>query len=101
MKAAVMALGAALLAACSTGPAAAAGAQVCTARAGLLAALEKRHGQHPVAVGVTNDGQLIEVVTEQSGRTWSIVVTEPGGESCVLSSGHGWQQLGPKLGRPT
>ena len=96
MKAAAVALGAALLAACSSGPLAAAGAQVCMARAEMLAALEDRHGERPLGTGVTSDGWLIDIVVEEADGRWTMLLTEPGGESCVLSTGHGWQQIRPK-----
>ena len=92
------ALGAALLAACSTGPAVAAGAQVCLPRADMLSALEDRHGERPVGIGVTKAGELIEILASSRGQTWTILVTEPHGPTCVLSTGYGWQQTGPKLG---
>ena len=93
-----VALGAALLAACSSGPAVAAGAQVCMDRADMRAALKDRHGERPVGNGITTDGWLIDILADAHGRTWTILATEPGGESCVLLTGFGWQQTGPTLG---
>ena len=96
MKAAVAttawAAAAVLLGACSGSPAAAHGAPACMARAELLDALKDGYAEQPVAIGVTNDGRLIEVTAVNDGETWTIVVTEPGGPSCAVIAGEGWHQ---------
>ncbi len=93
MKVTAMAAAAALLAACSSTPVAAAGARVCLPRAELLDALKDRHGEQPVAMGVTNDGRLVEITESGGGQSWTIVVTAPRGESCVLAASQRWHRV--------
>ena len=63
----------------------------CAKRHQLLAFLDKNFEEKPTAVGVTADGQLLEVLSNPSG-SWTLVVTKPGGLSCMISSGQGWRQ---------
>ena len=45
----------------------------------------------PVAIGVNGKGHLLEVLSSQHGHTWTIIVTSPGGVSCIVSAGEGWR----------
>ena len=44
--------------------------------------------------GLTFAGQAIELFVAQTG-TWTIVVTAPNGESCIVSHGEAWQSRPP------
>jgi len=46
-----------------------------------------------VALGVTNNGGLVEVLSTNEGTTWSIIVTAPDGKSCLVAAGEGWRAL--------
>ena len=92
-------LGLALLAfsplALTTSPAAAQGRpSLCTARDALIAQLESKYGEVPVAIGVA-DGALVELLTAKDGITWTIILTSPKGVSCLVASGDGWRPLAP------
>ena len=69
----------------------------CAERDRILAFLDRNFEEKPTAVGVTADGQLLEVLSNPSG-SWTLVLTRPGGISCMISSGQGWRQkrLPPK-----
>ncbi len=88
-----LASAAALLAAAVIGarPAAAEPAAVsqCAAREAVLDRLSSKYGEHPVSIGVTATGSLLEVLASPSG-SWTIIVTVPGGPTCLVSSGDGW-----------
>jgi hypothetical protein len=63
--------------------------------------LDARYSEGRVAGGVANGGGLIEVFSTGDGATWTIVVTNPQGVSCVLSAGEDWHSksklaLGPQ-----
>ena len=76
-------------------PAAAQGApRVCTERESLLAQLESKYGEVPVAIGVA-DGRLVELLTAKDGVTWTIILTTPKGVFCLVASGDGWRPLAP------
>jgi len=85
---------AALLAAAAIGaqPAAAQSAPLppqCGAREAVLDRLSAKYDEHPVSIGVTATGSLLEVLASPEG-TWTIIVTVPGGPTCLVSSGEGW-----------
>ncbi len=63
----------------------------CDQRDSVLQLLSKKYKEAPVAIGVTNTGGLVEVLSTGSGSTWSIIVTTPNGMSCLVAAGEGWQ----------
>lgn len=74
---------------CLTGPAEAQGPQ-CAPREAILKSLSKNYKEAPVNMGVTSTGSLLEVLASPSG-SWTILVTVPGGPTCMVSSGEGWR----------
>ena len=67
------------------------GAQ-CGPRDALLRALAEGYQERPVGRGVTSSGALFEVLAGPAG-SWSVLVTVPGGRTCLVASGEGWRQL--------
>ncbi|MGH6947329.1 MAG: hypothetical protein ACREDZ_08375 [Kiloniellales bacterium] len=65
--------------------------QQCNKRDNVLKLLADKYQEAPVAVGVTNNGGLVEVLTTGSGKTWTIIVTSPKGVSCLVAAGEGWR----------
>ena len=41
--------------------------------------------------GNSAEGALVEVLTTEDGNTWSILLTNPDGVSCLVASGEGWR----------
>lgn len=74
---------------CSASPATA--QPQCGPRDKIVSALSKNYKETPVAIGVTQGGGLIEVLTSPDGKTFSILITAPDGTSCLVSSGQGWR----------
>jgi len=52
----------------------------------------EKYGEKPVARGLANNGVVIEVLVSDDGKTWTIFMTTPKGISCLLASGHEWEQ---------
>ena len=61
--------------------------------AGLLKQLSKRFNEQPVALGLTNSGSLIEVLTSDDGSTWTMMISRPNGPSCLIAAGEGWEEM--------
>lgn len=80
-------------------PLPAAGQAPCGDRDGFVAGLERQFGEHRSIEAVTSAGALMEVFVSGSG-SWTILVTLPGGPSCLVASGTGWQPERPP-GRET
>ncbi len=43
-------------------------------------------------MGVTDSGQLLEVLVSRKG-TWTMLVTQPHGPSCIVATGQGWELM--------
>jgi hypothetical protein len=64
--------------------------------------LEKRFAEVPVALGLTGGGRMVvQVFASADGATWTVVLTDPEGKSCIAAAGRDWhslpaQPLGPE-----
>ena len=65
----------------------------CQQRDAVLQILEQKYKEAPVALGVTHNGGLVEVLSTGNGSTWSIIVTTPQGISCLVAAGEGWREM--------
>jgi hypothetical protein len=65
----------------------------CGPRTALLDQLAKQYKEAPAAVGLSNSGALVEVLTSTDGTTWTILVTGPDGTSSLAVAGQEWQVL--------
>lgn len=54
------------------------------------------YDEAPVAAGLTQDGRMVEVLSSGDGQTWTIIISKPNGETCVLLSGEGWRASAQK-----
>lgn len=82
-----------------TGPATA--QQVCGPHEVAKDQLEKRFDEKVVGRGLANSGkQMFELFVSENG-TWTVVVSQPRGLSCVLASGESWQHVPLVIGDPS
>lgn len=65
----------------------------CNDRKQVIDLLAQKYKESPVAAGVTNNGGLVEVLTDGKGGTWTIIVTTPQGVSCLVAAGDGWRRM--------
>ncbi len=85
-----------ILAAILFAPAAAAQA-VCGSHQSISDKLKKSYTETPLSMGVTNGGGIVEVFVSPEG-SWTLVVTQPNGMSCLIAAGLDWETLPrPKL----
>lgn len=73
-------------------PAAQAEPVPCGKRADLLEHFQQSYREVPNVVGLTTDGRLLEVVVAPSG-SWTMLLTPPGGQACVIATGQDWQNI--------
>jgi hypothetical protein len=66
---------------------------LCDQRASIIGSLGAKYREAPVAIGVTSTGGIVEVLTTSDGATWSIIVSNPNGTSCLIAAGEGWRAL--------
>ena len=91
----IWALGLALALGQGTGTQQARAAQTpaCDVRQKVVDHLAQKYNEATVAVGVTNGGGLVEVLSSGDGQTWTIVVSSPNGVTCLLATGEGWRPV--------
>lgn len=65
----------------------------CGKRNLVLNYLSSKYSEQPVAMGVAANGGLIEVLTSTEGSTFTIIVTMPEGQTCMVAAGEGWEPL--------
>ena len=65
----------------------------CDKRQRVIGHLAEKYKEATVAVGVTNGGGLVEVLSSGDGRTWTIIVSSPNGVTCLLATGEGWRPI--------
>ena len=63
---------------------------LCKNRGDVVEMLGKEYAEKRITMGLAGDGNLIEVFSASDGETWTIVVTTPGGVSCLVAAGRGW-----------
>lgn len=68
-------------------------AQQCDQRARVIGHLAQKYQETPVAIGVTTSGGMVEVLTTGDGGTWTIILSNPNGTSCLVAAGEGWRAL--------
>lgn len=68
-------------------------APACVKRVDLIKHLSAKYHEAPAAVGLADNGSLLEVFASKSGETWTVTVTMPNGISCMVATGQNWQDL--------
>ncbi len=59
-------------------------------RADVVEQLGAQYAEAQTAVGVTQEGGVIEVFATDDGSTWTLVLTKPDGTSRVVAAGETW-----------
>ncbi len=67
--------------------------QLCTERNAVVTQLSKQYSEAPVAMGLANNGGLIEILSSDKGQSWTIILTMPNGMTCMIAAGEGWEAL--------
>ncbi len=74
----------------------------CLPRADMLQRLAEKYEEAPVAAGLTSTNNImVEILTTGDGGSWSLIITNIHGKSCMIANGYGWRSLdppGPHLG---
>ncbi len=68
----------------------------CAARADMVEYLAKTYGEQPVAIGLTRNGVLMEILAHPDGRSWSLISTALQGGvrvSCLQLAGEAFRTI--------
>jgi hypothetical protein len=76
-----------------------ASARPCFARADVAAGLLAEYDEVPRMRALTRRGRLVEMFVAPSG-SWTLMMTQPDGMSCVMASGHGVEPIEVPEGDP-
>ena len=74
--------------------------QVCSPRHEAMLQLEKQFSEQVAGRGLaTNGKQMLEVLVSETG-SWTVLVSDPQGRSCVVANGENWQAKTLVFGDP-
>ncbi len=69
---------------------------ICGEHSTVVASLEKTYSEAPVSMGLASNGAVIEILASPSG-SFTIILTQPNGLSCVMAAGESWEDLPKRL----
>ena len=64
----------------------------CVAHKTALAFFEEKAKQIPVALGLSNENAVIEVLATEKGEKWTMIITTDG-ITCFVSAGENWRTM--------
>ena len=67
---------------------------ICGPREELISRLWAKWQEAQIAHGLVNDNRLVEVFVNKSG-SWTVLISDASGRSCVASSGKNWTVIKP------
>ena len=85
-------IAAALFVVTSSSPAAAQ-KELCIKRPKIIRHLAKKFSETPVAIGLSRSGGVIELLSSAKGGSWTIIITTPDGNSCMIAAGENWETV--------
>lgn len=72
--------------------AAPAGARNCGDRQAIVQRLQDFYGESRTGAGLSNgNASMIEIFASHQTGTWTILLTRPDGQSCLVAAGDSWQ----------
>lgn len=89
----VIILAAPLLLASASMPAAAEDSMACGTRDEMLGHLAGKYHEKPVAMGLSTNGSLVEILASTTGGSFTIVYTTPAGLTCMMAAGSNWETM--------
>lgn len=66
---------------------------LCTERSEVVSQLSSQYAEAPVAMGIANNGGVVEILSSKSGTSWTIILTMPNGVTCMIAAGENWESL--------
>lgn len=93
MKATILITAIAGLAGTLVGPSIAAAQQLCGAREAVVGMLGSRYGETVRSVGLAGRDRIVEVYASDETGSWTILVTNTAGVTCLVASGQHYEQV--------
>lgn len=80
-------------------PAAAQAQSSCGERAKFIETLSRNYQEVPAAMAIAGQRNLVELFVSETG-SWTMLVTQPNGMSCIVAAGSDWELLPPEPPKP-
>ncbi|WP_417241926.1 hypothetical protein [Celeribacter sp.] len=65
----------------------------CAARDQIITRLQDKYGESRQSIGLAPNSGVFEVYASNETGTWTILVTQPNGQSCLVASGRAFETL--------
>lgn len=69
----------------------------CGPRAAVLEELASRFGETRRSMGIAANNMVMEMFASAESQSWTITVTTPEGQTCLVASGHGFEAVAEEL----
>ncbi len=69
----------------------------CGERLNILQRLMSSYGETRQSIGLGSNNAIVEVFASRDTGTWTITVTTPNGQTCLVASGQGFEVLNEEL----
>ncbi len=69
----------------------------CAPRANVLAQLAQTYGETRQSMGLAANNMVMEMFASAASQSWTIIVTTPQGETCLVASGQGYEAMADEL----
>lgn len=65
--------------------------RTCGDRTAIVERLETGFGESRTGAGLSTQNGIVEVFASEETGTWTIILTLPTGQSCLVAAGNSWQ----------
>lgn len=65
----------------------------CGPRDVIVELLAERWGETRKSVALDTNGAMVEIFASEETRTWTLAVSNPGGVTCIVLTGHAWEAV--------
>lgn len=86
-----------LLASIAVAPTAAEESMACGKRDEMLGHLAGKYQEEPVAMGLSTNGSVVEVLASNAGNNFTIIYTTADGLTCMMAAGSNWETVKQQL----
>lgn len=69
---------------------------MCSTRDQMVRMLAQTFQEAPTAIGMVDRDAVVEIFVSPDQGTWTILASDPAGNSCIISAGEGWQESPPQ-----
>ena len=63
----------------------------CAPQEAIVAGLANQYSEASLGYGVAPTNQMVEIFASEGGETWTVVVHNPNGQSCIVAHGQNWR----------